>query len=96
MRSWKRQFIVLVAGAVLWSGVALAQSKPADCDPQGKVKTPQVVAGQVVKVDPAQGKLTLGAGDGALHEFQASKETLEGMKVGDRIEAKLREAPKCP
>jgi hypothetical protein len=31
-----------------------------------------------------------------VHEFQASKETLQDFKVGDRIEANLREAPKCP
>lgn len=29
------------------------------------------------------------------HEFQANKETVKDMKAGDRIEAKLREAPKC-
>jgi hypothetical protein len=33
---------------------------------------------------------------GATHEFQASKETLQDLKVGDRIDANLREAPKCP
>lgn len=29
------------------------------------------------------------------HEFQANRETLQDMKPGDKIEAKLREAPKC-
>jgi hypothetical protein len=32
----------------------------------------------------------------AVHEFLASPETIQGFKVGDRIEATLREAPKCP
>jgi hypothetical protein len=36
------------------------------------------------------------ASDGTLHEFQASKETLQDIKVGGRVEAQLREAPNCP
>ena len=60
------------------------------------MKTAEKVEGQVVKTDPAQGKLTVREADGTVHEFQASKETLQDLKAGDRIEAKLREAPKCP
>jgi hypothetical protein len=41
-------------------------------------------------------KLTVRQADGTVHEFQALPETLQGLKVGDRIEANLREAPKCP
>ena len=52
--------------------------------------------GQVVKVDAAQNKLSVREADSKVHEFQASKETLQEFKVGDRIEANLREAPKCP
>lgn len=44
----------------------------------------------------AQGRVTVRASDGTLHEFQASKETLQSVKVGGRVEAQLREAPKCP
>jgi hypothetical protein len=89
-----------VAGAlavtlVLGSGSAFAQTKPA-CDPQGRVMTPQKVEGQVIKLDPTQSKLTVRQADGSVHEFQASKEILQGLKVGDRVEANLREAPKCP
>jgi hypothetical protein len=58
--------------------------------------TPQKVEGQIVKVDAAQNKLTVRQADGTEHEFQASPETLKTFKVGDRIEANLREAPKCP
>jgi hypothetical protein len=83
--------MVLAAGA----GTAFAQSKPA-CDPQGRVMTPQKVEGQVVKVDPARNTVTVREPGGAVHEFQASGETLQGLKVGDRISARLREAPKCP
>jgi hypothetical protein len=85
----------LVVMLMLWSGSAFAQAKPA-CDPQGRVMTPQKVEGQIVKVDAAQNKLTVRQADGTEHEFQASPETLKGFKVGDRIEANLREAPKCP
>jgi hypothetical protein len=38
---------------------------------------------------------TVREADGKVHELQASTETLQNLKVGDRIEAKLREAPKC-
>jgi hypothetical protein len=58
--------------------------------------TPQKVEGQVVKVDTAQNKVTVRQADGTVHEFQASADAIKGFKVGDRIEATLREAPKCP
>jgi hypothetical protein len=80
---------------MLWTGAAVAQGKP-NCDAQGKMKTPEKVEGQVVKVDTAQGKVTVREPDGTVHEFQASAETLKDLKVGDKLGAKLREAPKCP
>ena len=95
MRIWPRLAAGLAVALMLWTGPALGQSKPA-CDSQGKVKTPEKVEGQVVKVDQAQGKVTVREPGGTVHEFQASAETLKDLKVGDRIEAKLREAPKCP
>ena len=30
-----------------------------------------------------------------MHEFQASADTLRDVAVGGRVDAKLREAPKC-
>lgn len=54
------------------------------------VATPQTIEGQVAEVDLEQGKLRIRAIDGTLHEFQASRETLEGYKVGDPIKARLR------
>jgi len=45
-----------------------------------------------MKVDLAAGKVTVQEADGKVHEFQASKEALQSMKAGDRIEAKLRPA----
>jgi len=79
-------------GVLMCGGIAGAQTKQPDC---GKGATPQTLAGQVVAIDLKGGKVTVRASDGTTHEFQGSKETLEGYKVGDRIEAKLRSAPEC-
>ena len=79
---------------LLWSGTALAQATP-PCDAQGRVMAPQKVEGQVVKVDAAQNRITVRETNGTTHEFETSKETAQSFKVGDRIEANLREAPKC-
>jgi hypothetical protein len=87
----------VVAGLTLLvmvgTDTAMGQGKPA-CDAQGKAKTAEKVAGQVVKVEPA--KVSVRESDGTVHEFQATRETLQDLKVGDHIEARLREAPKCP
>jgi len=94
LRTWLQVTSGLAIGLLLWSGAALAQVKPG-CDAQGRMKAPEKVEGQVVKVDPAQGKVTVREADGTVHEFQASAETLKDLKPGDQIGAKLREAPKC-
>jgi hypothetical protein len=95
MRLWWGVTAGLALSLMLWTGSALAQGKP-NCDAQGRMKTPEKVEGQVLKVDNAQGKVTVRGADGTVHEFQASAETLKDLKVGDKLEAKLREAPKCP
>lgn len=95
MHRWTGTTAALAVTLMVWSAAVSAQgTRP--CDAQGRVMTPQKVDGQVVKVDVAQNKLTVRQTDGTVHEFQASKETLQDLKVGDRIEANLREAPKCP
>jgi hypothetical protein len=94
MRTWLQVTSGLVIGLLLWSGAALAQVKPG-CDAQGRMKAAEKIEGQVVKVDTAQGKVTVREADGTVHEFQASAETLKDLKPGDQIGAKLREAPKC-
>jgi len=95
MHRWTAVAAGLSVTIVLWSGYALGQAKP-PCDPQGRVMTPQKVEGQVVKLDPGQNKITVRETNGTTHEFQASAETIQDLKVGDRIDANLREAPKCP
>ena len=58
-------------------------------------RTPQTIEGQVTRVDPNSGKVTVRDSRGQTHEFQASRETLTTMKPGDRVDATLRQAPKC-
>jgi len=95
MRTWKRMIATSGVTLMVIASPALAQTKP-PCDAQGRVMTPQKVDGQVVKIDPAQNRVTVRQADGTVHEFQASKETLQDLKPGDRVGANLREAPKCP
>lgn len=91
-KKWLRVSAGLAAGVIFLGGTVLAQNKPAGCDKAG---TPEKVEGVVTKIDPEQGKVTLRGPNGESYEFQAQKETLQGYKVGDRIEAKLRSAPNC-
>jgi len=93
MTRYKAVATGVVLAVPLWAGFAAGQSKPS-CD-QVKAGAPQKVEGKVVRVDQAQGKVAVTETDGKTHEFQASKETLKDLKVGDNIEARLRELPKC-
>ena len=92
MKPWLVFAAGLVTTAWLTAGLVLAQPKPADCV---KGRAPEKVEGQIVRVDVEAGKVTVREKDGTTHEFQASKETLQNLKPGDQIEAKLREVPKC-
>ena len=92
---WRSAGLAVTVGCMLWAATALGQSRPA-CDQQGKVITPSRVEGEVTRVDAAQGRVAVRDSGGTVHEFQASVETLQGVKVGGRLEAMLREAPKCP
>jgi FtsZ-interacting cell division protein ZipA len=93
MSRWLMIVGAFVIAAVLTSGLAFGQPK-ADCK-DNRVQTPEKVEGQVVNVDQSAGKVTIRDTKGRTHEFQATRETLQEMKPGDRIEARLREAPKC-
>jgi Cu/Ag efflux protein CusF len=86
------RYVTAVGTALLlvgtFAGGALGQAPP-----RPEAKTPETLQGQVVKVDMDAGKVTVRAGDGTIHEFEASRETLQDLKPGDRIEAKRRAAP---
>ena len=93
MKPFKALVMGVTVAVPLWAGYAAGQSKPS-CD-QMKAAAPQKVEGRVVRVDAKGGKVAVSAADGKTHEFQASKETLQDLKVGDKIEANLRELPNC-
>ena len=86
---------LILSGAVLTialsTSLASGQQPKADC----KARAPEMVQGQVVRVDPNPNKITIRDKSGTTHEFQANQETTKDMKPGDTIEARLREAPKC-
>jgi hypothetical protein len=92
MKRWLMLSGVFTTTAFLATGLAFGQPK-ADC--KDRAQTPEKVEGQVVAVDQSAGRVTIREKNGSTHEFQANKETLQDMKPGDKIEAKLREAPKC-
>jgi len=91
-KKWLRVSAGFAAGVIFLGGTVLAQNTPAGCV---KADTPEKVEGQVTKIDPEQGKVSLRGPNGESYEFQAQKEILQGYKVGDRIEAKLRSAKDC-
>ena len=93
MAAYKALAVGITLAVPLWAGFAAGQSKPS-CD-QMKAAAPQKVEGRVVRVDNAAGKVAVAAADGKTHEFQASKETLQDLKVGDKIQANLRSIPNC-
>ncbi len=86
MKTWRQLGGALVVPELLWSGTALAQGT----NPPNPANTPPTVSGQVIKIDRAQGKVTIREGNGKIHEFQAAKEPLQDLKEGDRLEARLR------
>jgi hypothetical protein len=91
MNRWLTLTSGFVALTLLSAGLVFGQQPKADC----KAATPEKVEGQVMRVDQKTNKVTIRDKNGAMHEFQASSETTKDMKLGDRIEAKLRQAPKC-
>ena len=90
MKTWIVLAAGLAVGIMLWSGAASGQGQASKCP-----RTPEKLEGQVVSINLEQGKVTVRGSDGMTHEFQASRETLQEYKVGDRLEAKLRSAPDC-
>jgi Cu/Ag efflux protein CusF len=94
MNRWLTLSSGFVVVALLSAGLAFGQQpRPPECD---KSRVPDKIEGQVVRVDPATNKVTIRDDRGMTHEFQATKETAQDMKPGDRVEARLRQAPaKC-
>jgi hypothetical protein len=85
-------WIAAVAGLMLSGGTAFGENTP-NCVKAG---APEMVEGQVTRVDVARGMLAVRAADGTQHEFQASSETLADYKIGDPIKARLRPGqPRC-
>lgn len=95
MDRWKRLGAGVAASLVLLSGTASGENKPANCA-KNAASPSERVEGQVAKVDPDQGTVTIRSSNGATYEFHASKETLQGYKVGDHIAAARRSDPNCP
>src|SRR5262245_38922164 len=82
-------------------GTAVAQNRPetqpsalpkVNCNGKNATDT---VSGQITRIDPGSNTLTIRDNSGAMHDFQASSETLRDLKAGDRIEARLRPAQNC-
>ena len=95
MRIPRALAVSLVAASLLGEGVALAQlttSPVCEAHEKARGNAPKQVEGQVLRVDTAALRVTVQETDGKVHEFQASKEALQSMKAGDRIEANLRPA----
>jgi hypothetical protein len=82
---WTGATLMAVVGTtwLMASGVAQAQA-------QSEAVSPPAVAGTVIAIDNAGGRVTVRGDDGTVYEFQASSETLEDLEVGDRIEATRR------
>ena len=98
MKRWTMHVAAIATIAMLAAGPVTAQQPQPQASPKSgdcAKAAPARVEGQVVSVDASAGRVMLRAQDGAMHEFQASKETLQTLKPGDRLEAKLREARKC-
>ena len=58
-------------------------------------RTPPRIEGEVTSVDPNSGMITVRANDGTTHQFKGSRETLSEYKVGDKLEANLRQHAPC-
>lgn len=89
-----RLAVGLLAGLSLGGNVALAETsgKPGDCPKIGAVEK---IDGTVTNIEAQQGVLTLLSSDGTVHKFQASQETLQDLKIGDKIQTKLRISEAC-
>lgn len=79
----RRMLIIatLALGIALSRGATAAEASPASND---------VVAGEVTVIDEVNNRITVRSTDGVLHEFEATKATIDDLKVGDHLEARKR------
>jgi hypothetical protein len=82
--------LAAAAPVLLWSGLALGQTTTTP-PPAGQPRAPEMVQGEVVRIDRNTGRVTIRDADGKIHEFQANKETLQDLKEGERIQARRRQ-----
>ncbi|HET7342887.1 MAG TPA: hypothetical protein VFL90_15590 [Methylomirabilota bacterium] len=95
MTRWLLLSSGFVTAALLTAGLAFGQTATQPKASGHDCKKPlEKVEGQVTNVDQSSGMITVRDKNGAMHQFQASADTLKDMKPGDTIEAKLREV-KC-
>jgi Cu/Ag efflux protein CusF len=95
-----KHWIAFGAGLVAMALIAAMPAFGQQTQPDTQTKTsmpcaPEKVDGQVVRVDHASGKVTVRDKSGTMHEFQTSAEMTNSIKPGDKIEAILREGPRC-
>jgi hypothetical protein len=83
--------LLAVAAFAVAAGPALAQS-PQGLATEKNSNPKQTVEGVVSDIDAQRNRVTIRDIDGAEHVFEASPATINDMKVGDRIEAKRRDA----
>jgi hypothetical protein len=75
----------------VWAGPASAQDAQSLATERGN-NPKQSVAGVVTKVDPQRNRVTIRDPNGGNYEFDASPDTIRDMKVGDKVEARRRDA----
>lgn len=83
-----RRSIILAATTLAFE---LAQGASA-AEPESKGG--ETVSGEVTKIDSENHRVTVHSSDGSIHVFEASKETLAELEVGDHIAARKRAGPK--
>jgi hypothetical protein len=84
-----RLWLAALAFAV-WAGPASAQDAQALATERG-TNPKQTVEGVVTRIDPQHNRVTIRDPSGGNYEFDASPDTINGMKVGDKIEARRRD-----
>ena len=88
MKIGTRYAAALAAPILLWGATAFGQRRPPTPRPVRRDATDGGRSGRQDR--PESGASHDPDGHGTIHEFTASAETLQDLKEGDRIEARLR------